>query len=535
MAQPIQIDTTDSDLSGLPWWRQLTGYHWFVFLVATLAWMFDCLDQRLFSLARIPALASLMQKPPTDTEVQAFGKVVTAWFLIGWGVGGMIFGALGDRYGRARMLTTTVLIYSGFTGLTFFSQGKLDFTVYRFLTGLGVGGVFGLAVSLIAETVPSGARVQALGLLQVLSAVGNISAGFIKLGIDQLEAGGTISHGNGWRWVFLVGAIPAFLVIFTGKYLKEPAGWLKLKESGALARGGIFASYGKLFTLKRWRRNVVVGAVIASTGVIGLWAIGEYAVDLQRTVFRYHYAPESRNADKARVEAAAKVQALSAEAKSAGASAANAAALAQAKAELDARAQEISKMNAAIKPKIDTAIFWAYQFNMLGAAAGMWLFTKVTQITGRRVAFFLGFFGALLITALLYWKMNTPADAYWMMPLMGAAQLGTFAGFAIYLPELFPSSLRSTGTSFCYNLGRFAAAAGSFFSAALTQGVYGSYAKVDPALPLRYSAITMCAIFLLGILILPFAPETKGKPLPTDDPIPEPESIPVGAASTPAK
>src|SRR3954447_20601375 len=217
MAQPILVDepttaAASADDLAAPsgfWWQALTGYHWFVFLIASLAWLFDCLDQRLFSLARIPALASLMNSTPSDKVVQAFGKVVTAWFLIGWGVGGMIFGALGDRYGRARMLNLTVLIYSAFTGLTFFSQTKFDFTLYRFLTGLGVGGVFGLAVALIAETVPTRARVQTLGLLQVLSTVGNLSAGFIKVGIDHLEAAGVLPHGrfgsHGWQWVFLVG------------------------------------------------------------------------------------------------------------------------------------------------------------------------------------------------------------------------------------------------------------------------------------------------------------------------------------------
>src|SRR3954464_4746547 len=99
----------------------------------------------------------------------------------------MLFGALGDRFGRARMLNLTVLIYSVFTGLTFFSTSRFDFTLFRFLTGLGVGGVFGLAVALIAETVPTRARVQALGLLQLLSTVGNVGAGFIKIGIDHLE------------------------------------------------------------------------------------------------------------------------------------------------------------------------------------------------------------------------------------------------------------------------------------------------------------------------------------------------------------
>jgi len=89
--------------------------------------------------------------------------------------------------------------------------------------------------------------------------------------------------------------------------------------------------------------------------------------------------------------------------------------------------------------------------------------------------------------------------------------LSVFAGFAIYLPELFPSGERSTGTSFCYNLGRFAAAGGSFFSSMLTQRVFAG--SPSPA-PLRYSAMIMCSIFLIGLLTLPFAPETKGQPLP---------------------
>ena len=138
---------------------------------------------------------------------------------------------------------------------------------------------------------------------------------------------------------------------------------------------------------------------------------------------------------------------------------------------------------------------------------------------GRKPAFAIGFTSALLSTVFVYWKMSSPQDAYWMMPLMSACQLGVFAGFAIYLPELFPSRLRSTGTSFCYNLGRFAAAFGSFFSAALSQGVYGGFEK---PLPYRYSAMTMCAICLVGLITAIFAPETKGKPLPEEDDEPGP-------------
>ena len=456
--------------SPVVWWRQLTCYHWFVIIVASAAWFFDCLDQRLFSLARIPALTSLMGQGTSTTEIQSFGKIVTACFLIGWGIGGLIFGALGDKYGRAKMLTLTILIYSGFTGFSYFSKTAMDFTICRFLTGLGVGGVFGLAVALIAETVPDGARAQALGLLQVLSTVGNVTAGFAKMGIDSLEKSGAIAAGSGWRWMFLIGAVPALLVILTKGHLREPTPWLRLKEQGLLPKGNIFGPYVALFAEKRWRKNLLIGALISGTGVVGLWAIGEYAVDLQKVVFKTHF------------EKLVAENALAAD---------------------------------QVKPSVDWAITIAYLLNMTGAAFGMTLFTRIAAI-GRKLAFALGFSSALIITFLVYWKMSSPSDAYWMMPLMGMAQLSVFAGFAIYLPELFPSKLRSTGTSFCYNLGRFAAAAGSFFSAKLTVDVYGGYQQVDPSLPLRYAAMTMCVIFLLALITLPFAPETKGRPLPDD-------------------
>jgi hypothetical protein len=253
------------------------------------------------------------------------------------------------------------------------------------------------------------------------------------------------------------------MVIFSSRYLREPERWLALKEQGLLPKGGIFAPYGKLFSDRRWRRNLVIGALIASTGVVGLWAIGEYAPDLQRNVFTSYYAARFPK-------------------------------------------EEVAK-------HVTGAIGNAYLLNQIGAAVGMWMFTRVALATGRRFAFLCAFSAAMVVTAFVYWKMETPEQAYWMMPLMGAAQLGAFAGFSIYLPELFPNALRSTGTSFCYNLGRFAAAGGSFFSAVLSQGVFANGDPKSP-LPLRYSAISMCAIFLIGLATLPFAPETKGKPLP---------------------
>src|SRR5207237_1946343 len=111
-----------------------------------------------------------------------FAPYTTSVFLIGWSIGGLIFGALGDRFGRARILTVTVLLYSLCTGLSSFSTSFFDFCAYRFLTGLGVGGVFGLAVALVADAVPDRSRAPALGLLQSLSSWGNIVAALAGMG-----------------------------------------------------------------------------------------------------------------------------------------------------------------------------------------------------------------------------------------------------------------------------------------------------------------------------------------------------------------
>lgn len=456
------MSSPETTADNRPWFRQLTAYHWFVFVVASLAWFFDCLDQRLFSLARVAALTDLTPDAVDPGKVQDLGKIVTAVFLVGWGIGGLIFGAMGDRFGRARMLTVTVLIYSICTGANFFSQNVWEFAVFRFLTGLGVGGVFGLAVALIAETVPSGARAGALGMLQILSTIGNVTSVFVKQQIDALETAGTITPGQGWRYMFLVGAVPAILVVFIQMFLKEPESWLRAKEAGKLPKGAILAPYRDLLAESQWRRNLVIGAMIASAGVIGLWAIGEYATDLQKVAFDGYYAAQGLEG----IELAAKVK---------------------------------------------SARNLAFLLQMLGAATGMWVFTQMCTRLGRRPAFAIGFIAALLVTAYSYLYMESPSDAYWMMPLMGATQLGLFAGYAIYLPELFPSRLRSTGTSFCYNLGRFAAAGGSFVSAWIAAQMFGQF---ESPLRERYAAVAMCAIFLVGLAALPFAPETKDQPLP---------------------
>uniref|UniRef100_UPI0035CB49DD MFS transporter n=1 Tax=uncultured Sphingomonas sp. TaxID=158754 RepID=UPI0035CB49DD len=441
------------------WLRDLSRYQITVFLVVALAWGFDSLDQRIFSLARIPALASLMGRHGSDISVQTTAKIATAAFLLGWGFGGIIIGAAGDRLGRSRMLAFSIIGYSVCTGLTALSPSATIFTILRFLTGLGIGGVFGLAVATLAETVAGSARIAMLAWLQIISLFCNVAAGFIKMGLDGLAVHGWIAPSETWRWLFAIGALPAVVGIFAGLKIEESQSWRKMKAENKLPTS-IAAAYGLLFRDRTERRGLVVGTALSIAGVVGLWSVGEFAVDLQESVFTSYYSRASAAADVIGLVAAAKN--------------------------------------------------WAFVLQMLGGACGMLLFAAAANRFGRRVAFMTGFAAACVITLFVYRYLDSPFDAYWMMPLMGAAQLSVFAGFSIYLPELFGTRVRGTGISFAYNSGRFAAAAGSFGSAYLTTWVYGA---LPAPLPLRYSAMTMCGIFVLGFVAAVFAPETRGRDL----------------------
>lgn len=462
------------------WTRELTSYHWFVLIVAALGWLFDCLDQQIFVLTRKPAMEALLvgdgSGPPSSAMVNEYGGYATAIFLIGWATGGLFFGVIGDRYGRAKTMLWTILIYSLCTGLSAFSRSFWDFAFYRFLTGLGVGGEFAVGVALVAEVMPDRARPYALGLLQALSAVGNVTAAFLEMGMSNLEGSGAFEkltiYGQpvtGWRVMYLVGTVPALLAILIRWRLKEPDRWQATVGSGVVRRAG---SYAELFGDPRWRKNAIVGMLLAFSGVVGLWGIGFFSFDLMRHIFRTHFEAAGMTSDQILTETGKWVAIVSI-------------------------------------------------LQNVGGFCGIVAYSRITARVGRKPAFAAAFLAAMLVTAFVFWNisartttmfgMTVFTDVLWMIPIMGFFQLALFGGYAIYFPELFPTRLRSTGTSFCYNVGRFVAASGPAALGLLTAKVYMGYPE---PMPLRYSAVTMCGVFLIGLIALPFAPETHNEPLP---------------------
>jgi MFS family permease len=438
----------------------LNGYHWFVLIVATLGWMFDCLDQRLFVLGRERAMQELLPGARPE-DIKHYGSVATALLLAGWATGGLVFGVMADRWGRAKTMLLTILVYSAFTGLSALSVYWWDFCIYRFLTGMGVGGEFAAGVALVAEVMPARARPHTLGLLQAVSAIGNITGSLVGYLILPLTLSFPIAANGemaGWRLMFLAGVLPALLVVVVMRRLKEPETWQAAKDAAkAAAAAGLPApqklgSWRELLGEPRWRRNTTVGVLLVVAGAIGLWGVGFWSPEL----IRGHV-----------------LQGMPKEAQ-------------------------------------DRIVSLATALQDVGAFFGVLVFTWITARIGRRGAFAFACVLAMGVTIVVFGRMSQQWQIWWMIPALGFATLSVFGGYAIYLPELFPTRLRSTGTGFCYNVARYLTAIG-----VLTMGQLNVlYAYLGFAEPFRWAMITVASIYLLGLVVLPFAPETKDQPLP---------------------
>jgi MFS family permease len=470
----------------LPWWRSMTGYHWWVLTVATLGWLFDSMDQRLFVLARTPALRELLAGV-SDPDLEAHAAYATAIFILGWATGGLVFGLFGDRAGRTRTMMATILIYSLFTGLSALAQNWWDFILYRFVCGMGIGGEYAAGVALVAETVPARARPYCLGLLQGLAALGQVSGSLVSLAIGpQAEYEGIA----GWRLLFLVGVLPGLLVVAIRFGLREPEIWLRARALARTARAGTTDAFHQqtgdlreIFGDPRWRRHLLIGMILGMAGQIGIWGIGFWSPELIRGA-----QLEQRR------------QAF-------GQPQSNLAELAAATVPTPTQAAELLR---AWRAEDDRYVGQATVLQDLAGMMGIYVFTWFTARVGRRPAFAVAYLLGLGATVFVFSGLRQGADAYWMMPLLGLGVSSVFGGFAIYFPELFPTRLRSTGTGYCYNVARYITALGPLTLGKLTL-VFGS---LGWALPLRPAAISLAMIYLVGVAALPFAPETKDQPLP---------------------
>jgi len=228
---------------------------WISFASACLAWMFDAMDLTIFTLVLFPSVSELIGSADPGL-VASKGGLILASKLLAWGVGGIAFGVLTDRFGRAQTMVITVAIYSVFTGLSGLAQNWWQLLILQAIAGIGIGGEWAAGAALIAETWPERSRPRALVAMQMSFAGGFLLAGLLNLLIGPF----------GWRWVFAAGAAPAVLTPFIRWHVPEPERWLAVRN---FARGG--ARTLLMIFAPDLRRRTLVAVLISAAMMIGAW------------------------------------------------------------------------------------------------------------------------------------------------------------------------------------------------------------------------------------------------------------------------
>jgi len=335
----------------------------------------------------------------------------------------------------------------------------------------------------------------------------------------------------GWQTLYWVGAFPAVLAVVVRLGLKEPERWIAAKAAAADAVAGATHQMGRMSELfsPRWRRNTLVGFFLGVAGVLGLWGVGFFSPELVDASF-----PQLTSEAKGELEAvlAAKtpdaqletIAALDDEAKgryaelvtrrlkpalAVPAETALTTPLGPAQAEALAKLLEMS-----LTPKEMTTLkAKGLLVQQIGAFFGILLFSIFAARMGRRPAFLIAFLVAWFSVAFVFYFFHRPEQVWWMFPLLGFGTLAPFGGYALYFPELFPTRLRTTGTGFCYNTGRFVSALGPAALGLIASSLHGKFETPG----FRLAALVVSCAYAIGIVALIWAPETLNEPLPEDE------------------
>lgn len=428
----------------------LTRYQWTVLLAAWLGWGFDVFDSFLFNYVAPNCVPTLLDLPLGSPEAKRatlyWTGVMTSLLLLGWAAGGVLFGMIADRIGRTRTLMLTMLLYALGTAACAMAPNIWVLAIFRVIASLGIGGEWAAGASMVAEVVPEQKRVEAGALLYTAAPLGLFLATFVNHQVAAVWL--AESPETSWRIVFLFGLIPAIVAFVVRLFVKEPERWQSVKASAPPAR------LSDLFT-PEVIGVTVRGTLMAIVALIAWWSSNAFIPTV-------------------------------------------AAGLAQASAAADGldRAGTL----ALVESWKTIATTW---FN-LGGLLGTLLTIPVAKGMGRKPMFLIYFAAsaaAIFTTFGLDWP---PVTRLHLCFFIGLSVFGIFGSFTFYLPELFGTRLRGTGSGFCYNIGRVFASAGPFIVGAVAA------AGVEHAM----NAISYVAIVpLLGLLLVPFITETRGRPL----------------------
>ncbi|MBM3887849.1 MAG: MFS transporter [Verrucomicrobia bacterium] len=403
---------------------------WMALIAAFLGWMFDGLEMGMFPVVARPALQELLGSE-ADKLIGPWMGYITALFLIGAALGGLVFGWLGDKIGRVRAMALSILAYSLCTGACYFATQAWHLGFFRFIAALGMGGEWSLGVALVMECWPESKRPLMAGVIGMAANCGYALIGLVTW-VFPAQLGS-------WRWIMLGGAAPALLALFVVMMVPESQRW---KESVKKVGPSHTHPLREVFSRDLWKTTLLAIA-FSSVALIGTWGSAQW-MPLWADQMVGKTMPEVKGITMFVMSLGAIVGCLA------------------------------------------------------GPLIGAWM--------GRRIAYF-GLCAASLIFCGVLYRTVTEYGAAFLVGsfLVGGATAAFYGWLPLYLPELFPTRARATGQGLSFNAGRILAAAGALTQGQLVAHYGGSYAQASAVVTL---------IYLVGMVLIWLAQETKGKPLP---------------------
>jgi MFS family permease len=422
-----------------PWYAGVTRYQWVVLAIACAGWVFDVYEGQIFAITREQMLADILGSQSADLK-KMWGDRLFAVFLLGSTVGGLAAGSLADKFGRRPILVLTILVYSLFSGLTYFASELWQMAALRFLVALGVGGEWAVAASLVAEVFPTRARAHASGIFHASSVLGTWMATLAGLAVAAQ-----------WRYAYLLGVVPALLIVWVRASVREPEKWQAKANEAKTSQDkrSQLGSFSNLLRTDPWNRRALLGLALAAVGLGTFWAVTVAGQDLAREQLLRDGASPEQAAERAK---------------------------------------------------------FAYGIvQTTGGGIGMLAFGPISARLGRRRTFIAFHLLAFIVVPITCFAPQTYEQLLMLLPAYGFLTLAMHAGYAIYFPELFPTQLRATGASFCFNGGRIVAVPVLLLSGQL---------KAPEGVDLRWAVSSLAGLFLLGAIVMLFLPETNRAELP---------------------
>ncbi len=503
-------------------------------VAALLGWLFDGFEMGLFPVISRTALASLLGfdgsaiTQAQEGTIGSFNGLIIAAFLVGAATGGVLFGWLGDKLGRVNAMALSILTYAGvsglgafvgLTGLEHIVPGAWQMVAVRFIAALGMGGEWALGVALVMEVWGDRSRALLAGLIGAAANVGYVLVALLSLGIGQLKA--TLGEWNlppdwiEWRLLMLMGVLPAVLTFVIRLFVPESPRWQAEHAAGSTSAWSGIDLLG-----------VLVGA-IAALAILGVWADNNltYLTRLVATVplllvvvAGYLYpvrAFERRRRQRGELTGRGAIPRMVLGACLSGVPLLGTWASVQWAptwgAELSQKAIKAVERGEK-EPDLPQVVVreakaYTQMASALGASVGAFAGALLGMASGRRWAYALLCLGSLAAVQ-LFFRSNDELSLWFFftMFLAGALSASFYGWLPLYLPELFPTRQRATGQGFSFNFGRVVAAVGALQTGALMKGYFqGDYAR---------ACSIMALVYLVGLLVILFAPETHGEALP---------------------